>query len=109
MEATQEIAVAFLLGALNPIVPDEDNSFTRLARDVRSRSRSHLKAEHLIPGDVVQIEGWTLAVEDVRRNRGLVLLEFVGLDYGFVVAEDKMIRTLHRVDRYCPTRGVLWL
>jgi hypothetical protein len=86
--------------------------FTRLAEDVRQGEVPHLRAGHLLPGDVVRIDGLDLTVERVSRRSGRVAIDFAGLgDYFLLRGEDELIETV-RLAASAPCsakRGGLWL
>ncbi len=72
----------------------EDNAFTRLAEDVRQGEVPHLKAGHLLPGDLVLIEGWVLRVADARRYAGKVALDFDLDGFLLIAPEDRLIEVV---------------
>ena len=101
----------FVAGALTPDWETPDR-FAQLAEDVRQGEVPHLKAGHLLPGDAVKIEGWTLMVETVGRGRGLVALGF-GFDHDLHIHQDDLVEVVRLAAQPpCSTRDAargLWL
>jgi type II secretory pathway component PulK len=92
------IVRTFVAGALAPDWETprlaEDNAFTRLAEDVRQGEVPHLKAGHLLPGDLVLVEGWVLRVADARRYAGLVALDFDLGGFVLIAPEDRLVEVV---------------
>lgn len=66
--------------------------------------RGHLRADQLLPGDVIEAEGMRLTVEQVHPTPNLVILDFADLpEYGVTYRRDERVHTVSRVDRYSPT------
>lgn len=119
-----EIVRTFLVGALTPVrapdwetprlvPPDEDNSYTQLAEDLRQGEVPHLKCQHLLPGDLVRVEGWVLHVRDVRRHAGKVAIDFDLDNFMLIAHEDRLVEVVKLASSLtCSTRGGgsgLWL
>ena len=77
--------------------------YTQLAHDAR-RGRSHLRADQLLPGDVVKLDGehWQLA--DMKVKPGVVRLVLVPCRWEPEVQRHDMIEVVSQVPRFAPTR-----
>lgn len=88
--------------SLWPFNRREDNPYTQLAYDAR-RGRSHLRADELLPNDVIEAEGILLTVERVLPALALVTLDFVELsDWRVTYKRTELVRVVLNAERYLP-------
>jgi hypothetical protein len=74
------------------------DQYARLGREAR-QGKAMLRADHLVQGDAVLLDGDCLIVELASFNETFVALAFVGWpDYGLTVERDRMVPVLHTVD-----------